>query len=635
MDKRTRRILVGLFLFSLLLGCIIATQLLAAQLNYEDALYWSIYDAGEYKIYFPLAWFFWWQDFGTEANDWFFNKYGFNAFSITVLFFTILILAYRMWLMPKLTDSHGSAHFATMEEIENTKVIDPPGLTAGKGVFLGVMPDGTYLRDDTKTHVLVCAPTRSGKGVGIIIPTLLTWTESVVVTDIKGENWALTSGWRQKHLHNKVLKFEPTSDFSSKYNPFDEVRIRTKFEVRDIQNIVKIFVDPTGKGADGNNAHWINNAGALLTAVILHLKYIKEDANMYDVLQFLYGERSAEKDAGLEDDSEDFDDEDFDSEEDAEAEDDEPVIMTLQERMENLIVQNFEHDPSGELFPKIYGIEGKMHPMVRQYFQSMVDKPDKEFGSILSTLDTVLNTYRDPIIAENMSRSDFKITDMMENDDPVSLYLVFPPSDIDRVKPLFRVVVEMLYRKNTETMEFKDGEKVDKKHRMLMLLDEFPALGKLETFETAMAYIAGYGIKAMIITQDINQIEKLYTTSNSIVSNCQVQVYHTPTDNKTPEFISKKMGNKTIQVKSTSINGSLVNIGGRSYSLSETARPLMTPDEVNTMDKKKELIFVSGVSPILADKIRYYEVPYFSKRTKLNAPDKTDVIRGAKKKEEA
>ena len=188
-----------------------------------------------------------------------------------------------------------------------------------------MMPDGTYLRDDTKTHVLVCAPTRSGKGVGIIIPTLLTWTESVVVTDIKGENWALTSGWRQKHLHNKVLKFEPTSDFSSKYNPFDEVRIRTKFEVRDIQNIVKIFVDPTGKGADGNNAHWINNAGALLTAVILHLKYIKEDANMYDVLQFLYGERSAEKDAGLEDDSEDFDDEDFDSEEDTEAEDDEPV----------------------------------------------------------------------------------------------------------------------------------------------------------------------------------------------------------------------------------------------------------------------------------------------------------------------
>lgn len=639
MDKKIRRILVGLFLASLLLGSVIATQLIASQLGYPDELYWSIYDAGEYKIYNPIAWIFWWQSFGNDANDWFFNRYGFNAFSITVLLFTIMILFYRMWLLPKITDSHGSAHFATMQEIENTKEIDPPGLTAGKGVFLGVMPDGTYLRDDTKTHVLVCAPTRSGKGVGIIIPTLLTWEESVVVTDIKGENWALTSAWRKEKLGNKVLKFEPTSDFSSKYNPFDEIRIRTKYEVRDIQNIVKILVDPTGKGSEGNQAHWINNAGALLTAVILHLKYIKEHANMYDVLQFLYGERSAEKDAGLDDDASDYDEDDFDSDEaDEDEEEEAPMILTLQERMEQLIVNEFEHDPTGKVFREIYGVESKMHPMVRQYFQSMVDKPDKEFGSILSTLDTVLNTYRDPIIAENMSHSDFRMTDMMENDSAVSLYLVFPPSDIDRVKPLFRVIVEMLYRKNTEPMEFKDGQKVDKKHRMLMLLDEFPALGKLETFETAMAYIAGYGIKAMIITQDINQIEKLYSTSNSIVSNCQVQVYHTPTDNKTPEFISKKMGNKTIQVKSTSVNGSLVNIGGRSYTLSETARPLMTADEVNTMDKKKELIFVSGVPPILADKIRYYEVPYFSRRTKKDAPDKTDVIRGPeaeKEKEEA
>lgn len=274
---------------------------------------------------------------------------------------------------------------------------------------------------------------------------------------------------------------------------------------------------------------------------------------------------------------------------------------------------------------------GKMHPLVKQYFQSMVDKPDREFGSILSTLDTVLNTYRDPIIAENMKQSDFRMTELMNDEDPISLYLVFPPSDIDRVKPVFRVIIEMLYRRNTEPMEFKNGVKVDTKHRMLMLLDEFPALGKLETFEKAMAYIAGYGIKAMIITQDINQIEKLYTVSNSIISNCQVQVYHTPTDNKTPEFISKKMGNKTIQVRSTNLNGSLINLGGRSFTLSETARPLMTADEVNTMDKKKELIFVSGVSPILCNKIRFYEEPFFAKRTRLPAPQQTDIIEHKKK----
>lgn len=610
MDIKTRRILIILFITALTISSAFSTQKIAEILDYQPQLYGVIYSAETFKIYNPFSWFAWWISYGNTETDWFFNRYGFNVFTITMCFFAILILVYRMYLMPKKTISHGSAHFATMKEIEATKTIDPPGVLSGKGVILGNLDDGKLIRDDTKTHVLVCAPTRSGKGVGIIIPTLLTWEESVVVTDIKGENWALTSAWRKNHLKNKVLKFDPTSESSSKYNPFDEVRIRTKYEVRDIQNIVKILIDPTGKGSEGNNAHWINNAAALLTGVVLHLKYIDEHANMYDVLSFLYGDRSVESLAENED-------EDDYSE----------ATLTLQDRMQQLILEDYPHDPSGQLFARIYGekMSGKMHPLVKQYFQAMVDKPDKEFGSILSTLDTVLNTYRDPIIAENMRRSDFKMTELMDYDDPVSLYLVFPPSDIDRVKPLFRVIIEMLYRRNTEPMEFKDGQKVDKKHRMLMLLDEFPALGKLETFEAAMAYIAGYGIKAMIITQDINQVEKLYTTSNSIISNCQVQVYHTPTDNKTPEFISKKLGNQTIQVKSTSINGGIINLGGRSYTLSETARPLMTPDEVNTMDKNKELIFISGVAPILANKLRYYEIPYFNDRTKFAVPE-TDIL---------
>lgn len=620
MDIKTRRILVALFILALFVSSQFATQKIASLLEYNQNLDWCIYSASSYKVYFPFAWIHWWVKFGTEGNDWFFTRYGFNIVSVTMTFLGIMILIYRMYMMPKGTTNYGSAHFATLEEIKATKEIDPPGLLSGKGVILGILDDGQLIRDNTKTHVLVCAPTRSGKGVGIIIPTLLTWDESVVVTDIKGENWALTAGWRQKHMNNIVLKFEPTSEDSSCYNPFDEVRIRTKYEVRDIQNIVKIFVDPTGKGSEGNNAHWINSAASLLTAVVLHLKYVKENVNMYDVLEFLYGDRQVKTNS-------DSDDEEEES----------VVSQTLQDRMQELIETNFEHDPTGELFARLYGkqIGGKMHPLVKQYFQSMVDKPDKEFGSILSTLDTVLNTYRDPIISYNMRKSDFVMSDLMNNDKPVSLYLVFPPSDIDRVKPLFRVIVEMLYRRNTEAMEFKDGKNVERKHRLLMLLDEFPALGKLETFETAMAYIAGYGIKALIITQDINQIEKLYTTSNSIVSNCQVQVYHTPSDNKTPRFISEKLGKHTISVKSTSVNGSLLNLGGRSHNHSETARDLMTPDEVNTMDKKKELIFVNGISPILCNKIRFYEIPYFSKRTKFGEPKKIDVINHKKYDETA
>ena len=634
MDAGTRRLLVVLFMAALVMSSALATQKIAYELSYPPELFWDLAAFGGHKIYNPFAWPVWWAEFGTDANDWFFVRYGFNVFSISMCGFGLIVLASRLFALPKLTKNHGSAHFATLSEIKATGKIDPPGLLSGRGAILGALDDGRLLRDDTKTHILVCAPTRSGKGVGIIIPTLLTWTESVVVTDIKGENWALTAAWRKKHMHSKVLKFEPTSEFSSHYNPFDEVRLRTKYEVRDLQNIIGILIDPTGKGSEGENAHWINNAAALLTGVVLHIKYVKENANMYDVLNFLYGnggdlyrtaKSSKQKEQQL-----------SPAEEAGEDYGETEMPVSLQDRMQLMVTEGVEHDPTGRLFAEIYGREmgGKMHPLVRQYFQAMADKPDKEFGSILSTLDTILNTYRDPIIAENMRESDFKMTEIMNNESPVSLYLVFPPSDLDRVKPVFRVIIEMLYRRNTEAMEFKGGVQKTARHRMLMLLDEFPALGKLETFEKAMAYIAGYGMKAMIITQDVNQIEKLYTVSNSIIANCQVQVYHTPTDNKTPEFISKKLGSRTERSKSTNISGGLFNLGGRSYSLSEMARPLMTPDEVNTMDKKKELIFVAGVSPILCNKLRYYEIPFFARRTKLPAPDKTDDLFADKKHKE-
>lgn len=612
MDQKSRKIITGLYILTLVITSIFATQKIADLLNYQETLYWSIFDQGTYKIYFPFAWLAWWHSFSSPATDWFFNKYGFNVVSIVTIFFGIIILFIRMHLGPQKTTNYGSAHWATKKEIIEIAKKDPPGLLSEQGVILGTLPTGEYIRDNSKTHVLVCAPTRSGKGVGIIIPTLFTWTESVVVTDLKGENWKLTSGWRQKKLNNLVYKFEPTALNSHKYNPFDEIRIKTEFEIRDIQNIVKIFVDPTGKGSEGENAYWTLSAAALLSGVILHLKYIKEDMNIYDILNFFYGtDNTFDPDPGEESEIEDYDTEE------AEAPAYDSGTSQVQSKLLMLLASGIEHDPTGELFPRIYNEETKFHPIVRQYFNKMINAPSKEFGSILSTLDTILDTYRDPIVARNMSSSDFRIADIMNSEQPISFYLVVPPSDLDRVKPLFRVIVELLYRKNTEEMEFRNGQQVERKHKMLMLMDEFPALGKLETIERAMAFVAGYGIKFMIITQDINQITKLYTESNSIVSNCQVQVYHTPTDNKTPKFISEMLGKQTIQTKSYSYNGALMNVGSRSTSLQETGRCLLTPEEVKTFDKDEEIIIVAGVAPIRAVKIKYYENWHFKDRAQI------------------
>jgi type IV secretion system protein VirD4 len=140
--------------------------------------------------------------------------------------------------------TYGSARWATEKEIRTAGLLNPDGVVLGQ---LGCH----YLRHDGPEHVLCFAPTRSGKGVGLVIPTLLTWPGSVIVHDIKGENCPLTAGWRERF--GRVLLFDPTNPDSSPYNPLLEVR-RGDAEIRDVQNIADILVDP--EGALERRNHW-------------------------------------------------------------------------------------------------------------------------------------------------------------------------------------------------------------------------------------------------------------------------------------------------------------------------------------------------------------------------------------------
>lgn len=430
-----------------------------------------------------------------------------------------------------------------------------------------------------------------GKGVGLIIPTLLTWPHSAIVTDIKGENWALTAGYRQEKLNNKVLKFEPTAfTGSARYNPLDEIRIKTANEVRDIQNIVNIIVDPQGKG---ELDHFQKNALNLLVGVILHLKYIhdgtKEHVSFASVVAFMSDPNQSLVDSFAD-------------------------------------MRNTAHDPGKTHIKSIYQQDSQVHPIVAQTAQEMSQKPEEELGSIISTAASLLAIYRDPILAKNTQCSDFLIADLMNDDQPISLYLVVPPSDIDRMNPVFRMIIELIYRRSTEKMEFKGGQAVQHyKHRLLLLLDEFPGLGRLDAFEKALAYIAGYGIKAFLITQGINQLNKTYTENNSIMDNCHIRVVHTPNDSTTPKYISEMLGKATIQVKTKSYTG-MGLLGGDSYSVQEIGRELMTPEEVSAMDPEDEIIFVAGFPPIKVKKIRYYNDKNFMKRSR-EAPRNSDIIR--------
>jgi type IV secretion system protein VirD4 len=487
------------------------------------------------------------------------------------------------------TDAHGSAHWATKAEIERT------GLLGNRdGVYVGAWKDERsgvihYLRDDGPAHVLAFAPTRSGKGVGLVLPTLLSWPHSAVVHDIKGENYALTAGWRARDLGSRILKFEATSidGSSAKFNPLSEVRLRTPYEVQDVQNIVNMLVDPDGKGAEGDDAHWIVSAAAMLTGVLLHVLYVEPQPSLGIVANLLSS----------------------------------PTFESSAQMFEYML--STAHDPDFACgWIDASGQPTATHPVVAMAARDMLNKGPEEGGSILSTAIRFLTLFRDPIVANNVSASDFTVRDLMHDDRPLSLYLVIPPSDMDRLKPLTRLIFNQILRALTSEMKFEGGRSVaGYKHRLLLMIDELPSLGRLEILQSALAYMAGYGIKSYLITQDVAQLQAAYGGTNStetIQANCHVQVAYAPNKVETMELLSKLAGQSTVRTEQRSYSGGRFGWHGNvQVSVAETERPLLTPDEARRLPPEDALIFVAGHAPIYGRKIKYYEDAVFSERAKI------------------
>lgn len=244
-----------------------ATQWTAAALGYQAQLGPPWFRVSGVPIYGPWKLFEWWNFFDAYAPA-VFLRGGIIAASSGMLAATAAVGA-AVWRSRagKRVTTYGSACWAEHDEV------CAADLTESAGVFLGRLPaDGDYLRHEGPEHVMAFAPTRSGKGVGLVVPTLLTWTGSAVVHDINGENWQLTAGWRSRFSH--CLQFNPTNVRSAAYNPLLEVR-RGEHEVRDVQNIADILVDP--EGALERRNHWEKTSHALLVGAILHMLYAGED----------------------------------------------------------------------------------------------------------------------------------------------------------------------------------------------------------------------------------------------------------------------------------------------------------------------------------------------------------------------
>jgi type IV secretion system protein VirD4 len=537
-----------------------ATEWTAWQLAFQPQLGRPWFMLFGWPVYQPPAFFWWWFAYDAYAHDIFVTG-GFIAGAGGIGAFVVAV-AMSVWRAreAKKVTTYGSARWAEAREIRKAGLLHPDG------VLLGRWKDA-YLRHHGPEHVLCFAPTRSGKGVGLVVPTLLTWPGSAIVHDIKGENWGLTAGWRARF--GRVLLFDPTNTKSTAYNPLLEVR-RGEWEVRDVQNIADVLVDP--EGALEKRNHWEKTSHSLLVGTILHVLYAEKDKTLAGVANFLSDPKR-------------------------------PIETTLRAMMTT---------------PHL-GKTG-VHPVVASAARELLNKSENERSGVLSTAMSFLGLYRDPVVAAVTQRCDWRIRDLVEAESPVTLYLVVPPSDISRTKPLIRLILNQIGRRLTEELESKR-----RRHRLLLMLDEFPALGRLDFFESALAFMAGYGLKSFLIAQSLNQIEKAYGQNNSILDNCHVRVSFATNDERTAKRVSDALGTATEMRAMKNYAGSRLSpwLGHLMVSRQETARPLLTPGEVMQLPADDELILMSGCAPIRAKKARYFEDPEMKARI-LPPPALTD-----------
>jgi len=491
---------------------------------------------------------------------------------------------------------HGTAKFQTEADIRKGGLlpVTPGGQHAG--VYVGGWSDQQgrthYLRHDGPEHLIVIAPTRSGKGVGNVNTTLLSWPASCAIYDEKGELWELTSGWRAKHANNTVIRLEfGAVEGSAGFNFLEEVRLGTPHEVGDAQNIAQMLCDQNGKGLED---HWQKTSFGLLSGLILHV---------------LYSHRAQGKTASLTD-----------------------VAYALSDpaRPADELWQEMVHNRHLKAGPQT---------VVAAAGRDMIDRDARERGSVLSSAKTYLTLFQDPLIANNTRTSDFRMMDLMNHERPVSLYIVTRGSDKERLRPLVRLLFTMMTRTLMGVpLKFAGGQPImPHKHRLLMMLDEFPSLKRMHIIEDALPKCAGYGIKCFLAAQDREQMLEAYGEHQTITGNCHIRIIYAPNERETARWVSDMIGTTTIVKEDVTESGNRMGaLSQVSRTFHEVSRPLMTPDEIAALKKPQKergrdgkeviteagemVVFVAGESPIKGTQVLYFLDPLFRQRAAIPAP---------------
>ncbi|MHB8283565.1 MAG: type IV secretory system conjugative DNA transfer family protein [Caulobacteraceae bacterium] len=551
-----------------LAGLDVATQRQALLFNYPSE-FGPALRLGSWHVYAPWAFVGWLRTWARLYPAVFFE----NCLIALVVFALptmIAILVVRTTVGKSAVQSFGQDAWAKPADLVKAELMWD-GSSGGRvlGKFQGKMLIFTGVE-----HVIVIGATRSGKGAGHVVPTLISWHGSALVYDRKGELFHITADYRKGYTY--VVRFEPTNPDTVRWNPLFEVR-KGRMEIADIQNVVGILVDPLGLKA-GDLSFWDQAATDFFTALILHVLYAEpdENKNLTHVRIMVIN---------------------LDS-----------TLWAMQNTLHRPVLDpgspdGLAHDEDGKVI-------GEVHPEVLLGATAMVDMEAKVKANVLATCRASLALFADPNVAYATSWSDFMIGDLVCSDKPMTLYVTTPQAHADRLAFLVRLFTRQTINSLMEDQHV-DSRGREKKHRLLMMLDEFPKLGALPFLENAMGEMAGYGITAHLICQSFNDVFSKYGDRTALFDNMHITSVCATSEPASMKKIIERAG-KSLELRESFSNPrTLFSKSHRSVSLGEQQRYILSEEDVRQLPRNKQILFVNNCKPIMADKIQYWKEGLF------------------------
>lgn len=456
---------------------------------------------------------------------------------------------------------YGEARFAEAKEIAAA------GLLGGRGIIVGRWR-GRYLTLPGQQYVMVSAPTRSGKGTSIAIPNLLNWPGSTVVLDIKGEAWAVTSGFRAQH-GQAVYVFAPFDEVghTHRYNPLGYVRTEETLRVGDLLEVGQIIYPYDAARSVSSENFFNDQARNLFLALGL---YLLETPTLPRTIGELLRQASGNG-------------------------------KPLRDYLAALIKQR---EASGN----------PLSDVCVAAFNRFLSNPENTFGSILSTFNAPLTIFADPITDAATSANDFRLDEVRKR--RMSIYLVVPFNKLGPARLLMNLFFTQTVNLNVRELPEHNPAL---KHECLLLLDEFTAPGRIDIIARSVGFMPGYNLRLLTICQSLAQLSGEYGehTARAISTNHALQVLFAPKEQADAQAYSDMLGTLTERVTNRSRSVSQSARGGgssRSESQSQQRRPLLLPQEFKELGAEYEVIVLEGHRPILAQKARYHVDPALQQR---------------------